>query len=73
MDASERSKTFFARNPTDYFVKDNWQFLKAGLIEILDKQVQVNFHQIGVKLTLCQYLRKAPNKILVTTSRYHLL
>ena len=39
MDASELSKTFFARNPTDHSVEDNWQFLKAGLIEILDKQV----------------------------------
>ena len=39
MDASELSKTFFARNPTDYSVDDNWQFLKAGLIEILDKRV----------------------------------
>ena len=33
MDTSELSKTFCARNPTDYSVEDNWQFLKAGLIE----------------------------------------
>ena len=39
MDASELSKTLFARNPTDYSVEENWQFLKAGLIEILDKRV----------------------------------
>ena len=23
----------------DYFVEDNWQFIKAGLMEILDKKV----------------------------------
>ena len=39
MDASELSKAFFARNPMDYFIEDNWQFIKAGLMEILKKKV----------------------------------
>ena len=29
---------FFARNPSDYSVEDNWQFFKTGLMEILHKR-----------------------------------
>lgn len=39
MDALELSKAFFGRNPMDYFIEDNWQFIKAGLMEILNKKV----------------------------------
>lgn len=39
MDATKLSKAFFARNPLDYFVEDNWKFFKAGLMEILHKRV----------------------------------
>ena len=35
MDASELSKAFFTRNPMDYSVEDNWQLIKAGMMEIL--------------------------------------
>ena len=41
MDATKFSKAFFARNPSDYSVEDNWQFFKTGLMEILHKRVPV--------------------------------
>ena len=48
MDATELSKTFFARNPIDYFVEDNWQFFKTGLMEILHKRVPIRNWVHGV-------------------------
>ena len=32
-------KAFFARNPKDHSIEDNWKFIKAGLMEMLNKKV----------------------------------
>jgi len=39
LDAIELNRAFFVRNPLECSIEDNWQFCKAGLIEIVCKRV----------------------------------
>lgn len=32
-------KAFFVRNPKDHSIEDNWKFIQAGLMEMLNKKV----------------------------------
>ena len=59
--------------PLDLLKRLHLNFRKYYVSCLINPTVQVNFHQISVTLTWCQYLRKAPNKILVNTGQYHLL
>ena len=50
-------KPFFARNPLDYSVEDNWKIFKDGLTEILHKRVPKK------KLKWCPMDKKWSKKI----------